>query len=163
MLLAPKALLQNSRIIPISSSVLPGYPGARGPDLLRVSEVLPQPWGAPAPPQPARRWAVPAAGGRVLRSQWGHRLRRGQRRSVQGGCPSAERAFRIPVCCWSVHRAQMVLLDIRNTVYQVIDTPECFLIISAHLETEVAKINRMMQTSDDGNKSIGREVWCVSL
>lgn len=38
------------------------------------------------------------------------------------------------------------------------DTPKCFLIISAHLETVVAKIRRMMQTSDDGNESIGREV-----
>lgn len=32
-----------------------------------------------------------------------------------------------------------------------------FLLIPAHLQTEVTKINRLMQTSVDGNKSIGRE------
>lgn len=32
-----------------------------------------------------------------------------------------------------------------------------FLLISAHLQTEVTKINRLMQTSADGNKSLGRE------
>jgi len=31
------------------------------------------------------------------------------------------------------------------------------LIISAHLETEVTKIKRMMQTSEEGNRSVGRE------
>lgn len=38
---------------------------------------------------------------------------------------------------------------------------KCFSIISAQLETEVT--NRMMQTSDDGNKSAGREVQRGSL
>lgn len=33
-----------------------------------------------------------------------------------------------------------------------------FLLISAHLKTEVTKINWLMQTSDDGNTSFGREV-----
>lgn len=149
-------------MIPISMAVLPSDLGARGADLLGECGVAAQrccPWQPAVPPAVGGLVWAPRAlcnpsccqmlGCSILRASTDTNLTRNQ---------SAPHYSSYVLLEYPPSRIlKKVLSDIRyNTANHGYSW--MFLLISAHLKTELTKKNRLMQTSDDGNTSIGREV-----